>query len=100
KRPNKEGSPGPPAVLRALGMPLKQAVWTHLACSDPLSGCFPPPLVPHTITGCADGGTRHSSTARSVHTWSVRPAVIAGAHGRHRWAAPRPFVTSGASNGW
>jgi len=40
-----------------------------------------------------------ASTSCSVHTWSVKPAAIAGVHSRHTFAEPRPLVASGASNG-
>ena len=33
-------------------------------------------------------------------TWSVNPAAIAGVHGRHTFAEPRPLVASGYGNGW
>jgi transposase InsO family protein len=31
---------------------------------------------------------------------SVHPAALAGVHGRHRVAAPRPCVGSGTGTGW
>jgi hypothetical protein len=39
---------------------------------------FPPPHLAHAPAGCGHGGTRYSKTSRSVHTWSVNPAAIAG----------------------
>ena len=42
---------------------------------------------------------RHNPS-RSVQTWSVNPAVIAGVHDRHRLAEPVPLVGSGISKGW
>src|SRR5215468_560851 len=37
---------------------------------------------------------------RSVHTRSVRPAAIAGVHGRHTLAEPVPLVGTGCGSGW
>src|SRR5262245_45746278 len=53
----------------------------------------------HLLAGCGHGGTRNSSTALSVHTWSVRPAAIAGVQGRHVLAEPGPLVDSGWGRG-
>ena len=61
--------------------------------------CFPPLRRAHTPAGCGHGGTRKSNTSRSVHTWSVRPAAIAGVRGRHCVAEPLPWVGSGWGNG-
>jgi hypothetical protein len=65
----------------------------------------PPPLtashhrLAHTPAGCGHGGTRNRSTSRRLHTRSVRPAAIAGVHGRHSFAEPLPLVGSGAARG-
>src|SRR5712691_3047312 len=48
----------------------------HLRLSS-LAASHPPRLV-HTCAGCGHGGTRNSSTSRSVQTWSVSPAAMAG----------------------
>jgi hypothetical protein len=50
--------------------------------------------------GCGHGGTRYISTSRSVHTWSVNPAAIAGVWGRHCLAEPVPWVGSGWGSAW
>jgi hypothetical protein len=39
------------------------------------------------------------STSRSVHTWSVNPATIAGVCDRHCLAEPLPLVSLGRDNG-
>src|SRR5207244_1126232 len=54
----------------------------------------------HPTWSCGHGGTRESRTSLSDQTWSVNPAAIAGVHGRHTFAEPRPLVASGTSNGW
>ena len=37
---------------------------------------------------------------RSVQTWSVKPAAIAGVHGRHNLPEPVPLLALGYGNGW
>jgi hypothetical protein len=39
------------------------------------------------------------SIARSVHTWSVNPAAIAGVCGHHRLVEPVPLVGAGGGRG-
>ena len=60
-----------------------------------------PPLrsLPHTCAGWGHGGTRNSSTSRSVQTCSVSPAAMAGVRGCQRLAEPRPWVGSSYGNG-
>jgi hypothetical protein len=82
-------------ALSPLVTPLKLAMWTHVAGSGHLPVPLPTPLRAHTPTGWGHGGTRKSSTSRSVQTWSVSPAAIAGVHGRHCLADPVPCVGSG-----
>jgi hypothetical protein len=53
----------------------------------------------HTPTGWGHGGTRKSSTSRSVQTWSVSPAAMAGVQGRHWVAEPQPWAGSGWDKG-
>jgi hypothetical protein len=53
------------------------------------------PLLAYPPTGWGHGGTRTRSTSRSVQTWSVSPATIAGVQGRHCLAEPVPWVSSG-----
>jgi hypothetical protein len=36
----------------------------------------------------------------SDHTCSVKPAAIAGVHGRHIFAKPRPLVALGSASAW
>jgi hypothetical protein len=67
--------------------------------SAPLTAS-PPSRCAHTPAGCGHGGPRKSSTSRSVQTWSVRPAAIAGVHGRHCVVEPVPWVDSGCGRGW
>src|SRR5262249_46964837 len=101
KRPRCEGSPGLPAALSPLVTPSKPAVWTHIACSQATSrDCFPSPPRPHTPAGCGHGGTRKSRTSRTLQTWPVNPAAIAGVWGCHRLAEPLPLVGRGCGNGW
>jgi hypothetical protein len=69
----------------------------HLAPSPSRSSCF---HAAYTPAGWGHGGTRNSSTSRSVHTRSVRPAAIAGVHGRHCAAELVPWVSSGCGRGW
>jgi len=78
----------------------KRAVWTHVACSGRLTVPRPTTLLAHIPTGWGHGGTRHRSTSRRVHTWSVRPAAMAGVQGRHCFAEPVPLVGSGCGRGW
>jgi hypothetical protein len=58
----------PPSGPLPLWMPSTQAVWTHVVCS----GHFILPLLTtlraHPPAGCGHGGTRKSSTSRSVQT--------------------------------
>jgi hypothetical protein len=100
QRPRREGDHGLPAALSPLVTPSKPAVWTHIACSQaPSRGCFPSPPRPHTPAGCGHGGTRKSRTSRTLQTWSVNPAAIAGVWGCHRLAVPLPLVGRGCGNG-
>ena len=68
KRPRRGGSHGLPAALSPLWTPSTPAVWTHVAGSGPLPVPFPTTLLAHTPAGWGHGGTRNSSTSRSVHT--------------------------------
>src|SRR5438046_5070422 len=43
----------------------------------------PLPIGTHHAQGAFLLGLGSRSTSRSVHTWSVSPAAIAGVHGRH-----------------
>src|SRR5215813_13541378 len=101
KRPRGEGSHGIPVALSPLVTPSKPAVWTHIACSQATSpDRFPLSRRAHTPAGCGHGGTRKSSTSRSDQTWAVRPAAIAGVHGRHYVAEPVPLVGPGCGRDW
>ena len=60
---------------------------THRTRVIPHASCFA--VASHTWD-CGPGGTRNSSTSRSGHTWSVRPAAIAGVCGRPCVAEPLP----------
>jgi len=76
--------------------------WLPYVCAH-LSRATPRPAtdtVAETVCGCGHGGIRKSSTSRSHQTWSVRPAAIAGVHGRHCMAEPVPLVGSGWGRGW
>jgi DNA-binding CsgD family transcriptional regulator len=64
----REGSHGIPAALASLWTSSKLAVWTHGACSGHLILPLPTTLFAHTSAGCGHGGTRNSSTSRSVQT--------------------------------
>jgi hypothetical protein len=64
----REGSHGIPAALSSLWTSSKLAVWTHGACSGHLILPLPTTLFAHTSAGCGHGGTRNSSTSRSVQT--------------------------------
>ena len=86
--------PSPPLVT-----PATPAVRTHVTTSGRLTVLLPTTLRAYTPTGWGHGGTRNSSTSRSVHTWSVSPAAIAGVQGRHCLAEPVPLVGSGWGNG-
>jgi hypothetical protein len=99
KRHSQEGSHGLPAVLCPLVTPSKPAVRTHVACAGPLPSLLPTTRLAHTPAGCGHGGTRKSSISRSVQTWSVNPAAIAGVCGRHCLADPVPFVGLGSGKG-
>jgi hypothetical protein len=81
KRSIKEGSHGIPAALSSLWTSSKPAMWTHGACSGPLILPRPTTLLAHTPAGCGHGGTRKSSTSRTLQTWSVNPAAMAGVYG-------------------
>jgi hypothetical protein len=61
---------------------------------------FPTTMAAHPSAGCDHGGTRNRSTSRSVQTWSVSPAAMAGVQGRHCLAEPVPLVGSGCAKGW
>jgi len=74
-------------------------VRTHVACSGPLLWLLPTTRPAHTPAGCGHGGTRNRSTARSVQTWSVNPAAMAGVWSRQRLAEPLPWVGSDWGNG-
>src|SRR5438105_12580798 len=91
----REGSHGLPAALSPLATPSTPAAWTHVTCSGSLLWRLPTTRLAHTPAGCGHGGTRKSNTARSVQTWSVRPAAMAGVQGRHCLAEPLPLVGSG-----
>src|SRR5262249_1499002 len=99
-------SPKPSERGQSAGHHHAKPVFTTPSVSLDLSLSTLSPSTPRSATGilfstvCGHGGTRYRRTSFSVHTWSVRPAAIAGVHGRHRVAEPRPFVTSGAGNGW
>src|SRR6266581_4624797 len=95
KRHCPSGPHGVTAVLCTVMAPSKVAVQAHVATSGPFLLPFPPPWLAHTPAGCGHGGTRYSSTSRSVHTWSVSPAAIAGVWGHHCLAEPIPLVGSG-----
>ena len=86
--------PSPPLVMSS-----KQAVRTHVACQATFPCCFPPPWLAHTPAGWGHGGTRNRSTSRSVQTWSVSPAAMAGVRGRHCLAEPVPLVGTGCGRG-
>ena len=73
---------------------------TRRPLSSPPLTASPPSRCAHTPAGCGHGGTRKSSTSRSVQTWSVRPAAIAGVQGRHCVVEPVPWVDSGWGRGW
>src|SRR5215831_7964182 len=100
KRPRREGHHGIPVTLSPLVTPSTQGVQAHVVCSGRFTGLLPTTLLAHTPTGWGHGGTRKSSTSRSVQTWSVSPAAIAGVHGRHNWAEPVPWAGSGCGRGW
>src|SRR5215471_2540847 len=55
---------------------------------------------PHAFAGCGHGGTRKSSISRTLQTWSVNPAAMAGVQGHHCVAEPPPVVGSGCGKGW
>jgi hypothetical protein len=95
KRCSLGGYHGLPAAFSPLVMPSTPAVRTHAARSGRLTMPLPTILLAHIPTGWGHGGTRKSSTSRSVQTWSVSPAAIAGVRGRHCVAAPLPWVGSG-----
>src|SRR5215467_4314698 len=73
---------------------------TRCPLSSPPLTASPPLRCAHTPAGCGHGGTRKSSTSRSVQTWSVRPAAIAGVQGRHCVVEPVPWVDAGCGRGW
>src|SRR5215813_14434535 len=54
---------------------------------------------PHAFAGCGHGGTRKSSISRTLQTWSVNPAAMAGVCGCQRFANPGPCVGSGSTKG-
>src|SRR5438132_13543514 len=95
----REGSYGIPAALSSLWTSSKLAVWTHGACSGHLIVPLPTTLRAHTPAGCGHGGTRKSRASRTLQTWSVNPAAMAGIQGRHCLAEPVPLVGRGCGNG-
>jgi len=100
KRHSLGGYHGLPAAFAPLVTPSTPTVRTHAACSGRLTMPLPTTLLAHIPTGWGHGGTRKSSTSRSVQTWSVSPAAIAGVHGRHNWAELVPWAGSGCGRGW
>jgi hypothetical protein len=79
KKAYKRGLSWPPSVPLSPGEALDAGhtdTRRHLRLSS-LAASHPPRLV-HTCAGCGHGGTRNSSTSRSVQTWSVSPAAMAG----------------------
>src|SRR5215470_4993691 len=70
------------------------SAWATSPCRSPRA------LLAHTPAGCGHGGTRKSRTSRTLQTWSVNPAAIAGVWGCHRLAEPLPLVGRGCGNGW
>src|SRR5262249_60216067 len=50
-----------------------------------------------TRCGWHHGGTRNINPSLNVPAGSVKPAAIAGVHGRHTFAEPRPLVALGTS---
>src|SRR5438876_5498665 len=73
--------------------------------TDPASAHGNPSLplllsLPHACAGCGHGGTRKSNTSRSIQTWSVSAAAIAGVWSCHCLAEPVPLVSSGCGKGW
>ena len=82
-------------ALSSLVTPSPQAVRTHVVCSGRLPVSLPTTLRAYTPTGWGHGGTRNSSTSRSVQTWSVSPAALARVRGCQRLAEPLPWVGSG-----
>jgi hypothetical protein len=72
---------------------------THVACSGHLIVPFPTTPLAHTPTGWGHGGTRKSSISRTLQTWSVNPAAMAGVQGRHCVGEPLPLVGSGCGKG-
>ncbi len=97
--PRRKGSHGIPAALSPLVTPSTPAMRPHVACSGHLPVPLPPTLRAHTPTGCGHGGTRKSSISRTLQTWSVNPAAMAGVWGCQRFADPVPFVGSGSTKG-
>ena len=87
KRRRPASHPGVTAALCTVVTPSQLAVQAHIATSGPLLWRLPTTRLPttrlaHTLAGCGHGGTRKSSTSRSVQTWSVSPAAMAGVQGR------------------
>jgi hypothetical protein len=54
----------------------------------------------YIVCGCSHGGPRENSPALRDHTGAVKPAALAGVHGRHTLAEPRPLVASGTGHRW
>src|SRR5712664_4074322 len=100
KRPRREGSHGIPAALSPLVTLSTPTLRTHVAGAGPLPLPLSTTLRAPTSAGCGHGGTRKSMTSLRVHTWSVKPAAIAGVHGRHCLAEPWPWVGRGCDRGW
>src|SRR6266487_873975 len=90
-----------PVALSPFVTPSEPAMRTHHPMAAPSNPSLPLlGSLPHPCAGCGHGGTRNSSTSRSVQTCSVRPAALAGVRGCQRLAEPVPCVGSGGSSGW
>jgi hypothetical protein len=72
---------------------------THVACEGPFLWLLPTTRLAHTPAGCGHGGTRKSSTSRSVQTRLVNTAAIADVEDRHVLAEPVPLVGTGWGKG-
>src|SRR5262249_4387212 len=67
-RTSQEGHHGIPVALSPLVTPSTPAVPTHVATSGHLTVLLPPALRAYTPTGWGHGGTRNSSTSRTITT--------------------------------